>query len=76
MKEMPKYDCINDGSRCGGLMFCMGANALSVNTGTYRCSERREDICFMTEGRGKLKHLMMECDAYERKRLEMMSNTG
>jgi hypothetical protein len=74
MKEMPKYECIYDGSRGGDLMFGVRANALSVNARTYRWNERREDICFMCDRgeRETVEHLMMECDAYERERLEMM----
>ena len=74
MKEMPKYECIYDGSRGGDLMFCVRANALSVNARTYRWNERREDICFMCNSgeRETVEHLMMECEAYESERLEMI----
>jgi hypothetical protein len=58
MKEMPKYECIYDGSRGGDLMFCVRANALSVNARTYRITcEMKEERIFVlcvTEMRGKL----------------------
>ena len=74
MKETPKYECIYDGSRGGDLMFCVRANALSVNARTYRWNERREDICFMCNSgeREMVEHLIMECEAYESERLEMI----
>jgi hypothetical protein len=54
-------------------MFCVRANALSVNAQTYRWNERREDICFMCDKgeRETVEHVMMECDAYEQEILEM-----
>jgi hypothetical protein len=67
MKEMPKYDCIYDGSKSRELILSGRANASIVNAETHRWNEIREDICYMCNRgeRETVEHLMMECEEHE-----------
>lgn len=75
-KKEPHYECLYDGSRGGDLMFGVRSKSLGVNARTYRWNERREKECFMCDKNETetVEHLMLECEAYEVERIDMMND--
>ena len=72
-KEALMYERWYDGSLGGDLLF--RARTQCMNERNYRWSESRSKVCQLMCDMGEdesVKHVVLECEKYERDRMEMM----
>ena len=73
-KQAPRYESWYDGSVGGDLLFRARAQCMDVNARNYRWTESGSKACQKCETGvdETVEHVVLECERYERERVEMM----